>query len=225
MAISDTHSRHRSLKLPNGDVLLHAGDICYHSSRQEVVDFLDWFGKAPHPHKVFIAGNHDFFFEKRSAAEIKDLLPKGVLYLKDEAVTINGFKIWGSPYTPWFHRWAFNKKRGEQMARHWSKIPADTDVLLTHGPVFGILDVVVNEEHAGDRDLLNRVLEVKPKVHVCGHIHEAYGTAKKHGLKFINASALNERYELAHKPIVFELVQTVSQPKSALENNNNGIGK
>jgi predicted phosphodiesterase len=206
VAISDTHCRHRSLKLPKGDVLLHAGDIGYRSSREEVVDFLDWFGKQPFAYKIFIAGNHDFFFEKEKSPVIQRLIPEGVYYLKDEALTIDGVKIWGSPYTPWFYRWAFNKKRGAPLARHWDNIPADTDVLLTHGPVYGILDTVINEQNAGDKDLLAKVLQVRPRVHVCGHIHESYGSVKRHGIKFINACLLNERYELANKPITFDMV-------------------
>ena len=210
VAISDTHCRHRSLRLPKGEVLLHAGDISSRSSRPEIEDFLDWLGKLPFAHKVFIAGNHDFFFERQTEALIRQLLPPGVHYLKDEAVVVDGVKIWGSPYTPWFYRWAFNKRRGEPLARHWSKIPPDTDILLTHGPVYGILDQLLNEQHAGDKDLLRKVVEIKPKVHVCGHIHEAYGSVKRQGIRFINACVLNERYELANKPISFELLPTTS---------------
>jgi Icc-related predicted phosphoesterase len=205
VAISDTHCRHRSLKLPKGDVLLHAGDISYQGDPREIHDFLDWFGKLHFKHKIFIAGNHDFFFEKQKEIIIRGLIPAGVHYLKDEGITIDGIKIWGSPFTPLFYRWAFNKKRGNPLAQHWNNIPADTDILLTHGPVYGVLDVVINEQHAGDKDLLERVLAVKPKVHVCGHIHESYGLTKRYGIKFVNACVLNESYELVHQPIVFDL--------------------
>lgn len=214
VAISDTHCRHRSLKLPRGDVLLHAGDISYRSSRQEIVDFLDWFGQQPFACKIFIAGNHDYFFEREKPAIIKALLPETVFYLKDETITVQGIRIWGSPYTPWFYRWAFNKQRGPAMAKHWNGIPPDTDLLLTHGPAYGLLDQVVNEQHAGDRDLLKKILEVKPKVHVCGHIHEAYGVTTRFGTKFINACILNESCEMANKPVVFEL----SAPLTSLIN-------
>lgn len=205
VAISDTHCRHRSLRLPRGDVLLHAGDVSYRSSRQEIVDFLDWFGKQPFAYKIFIAGNHDYFFEREKASAIRQMLPDGVFYLKEEELTLQGIRIWGSPYTPWYYRWAFNKQRGPAMAKHWNSIPKDTDILLTHGPAYGMLDQVLNEQHAGDRDLLKKVLEIKPKVHVCGHIHEAYGIANRYGTKFINACILNESCELANKPVVFEL--------------------
>ena len=205
IAISDTHCRHRSLRLPKGDVVLHAGDISLRGDRREIDDFLNWFGKLPYAHKIFIAGNHDFFFEKEKAATIKKLIPESVHYLKDEAIDIKGIKIWGSPYTPWFFKWAFNKRRGEALAEHWKNIPADADLVLSHGPPFGILDMVINEQHAGDRDLLKKLLEVKPKVHVFGHIHESHGMVKRQGIRFVNACVLNESYELVHKPIVFDL--------------------
>lgn len=205
IAISDTHCRHRNLKLPKGDVLLHAGDISNRGELKEVQDFLDWFSKQPHAHKIFIAGNHDFFFEREKDAVIKKIIPDSIHYLKEEEIIIDGIKIWGSPYTPWFFNWAFNVRRGEDLEKHWKKIPPDTDVLLTHGPVYGILDMVVNEQHAGDKDLLKKIIELKPKVHICGHIHESYGMIKRHGIKFINACLLNESYELVHKPIVFDI--------------------
>lgn len=210
VAISDTHCRHRNLRLPKGDVLLHAGDISHRGDQREIIDFLDWFGQQPYQHKIFIAGNHDFFFERTKENIIRKLIPAEVTYLKDELVIINGVRIWGSPYTPWFYRWAFNKRRGAPLAEHWEKIPPDTDILLTHGPVYGINDLTLNEQHAGDKDLLQRVLVVKPRVHVCGHIHEGYGSVKRVGTKFINACILNESYELINKPITFDLAATAT---------------
>ncbi len=186
-------------------MLIHAGDISYKGKESEVEDFIKWFAKQDFKHKIFIAGNHDFYFEKEKAAKIKMLLPDSITYLKDEGTEVEGIKIWGSPYTPWFFNWAFNERRGELLDRHWQKIPNDTDVLLTHGPPFGILDMVINEQNVGCKNLLQRVLEVKPKVHVYGHIHEDYGSVKRHGIRFINASVLNEVYELVNKPIVFDL--------------------
>ena len=186
-------------------MLLHAGDISYKGDRREIEDFLEWFGKLPYAHKIFIAGNHDFFFEREKPEIIRKSIPETVHYLKDEEIVIDGIKIWGSPYTPWFFRWAFNKRRGVSLASHWENIPADADIVLTHGPVYGILDVVINEQHAGDKDLFKKIMQVKPKVHVCGHIHESYGTKMRDGIKFINACILNESYELINKPIVFDV--------------------
>lgn len=188
-----------------GDVLLHAGDICYKGNKEEALDFLKWFDRQPFEHKIFIAGNHDFYFEKAKPSEIEALIPKNVTYLNDSGITIDGINIWGSPITPWFFNWAFNRQRGEEIQKHWELIPAGTDILLTHGPVSGIHDAVINSQHVGCRDLWNKMKEIKPKVHICGHIHEGYGTTKKLGIKFINACILNESYELGNKPIVFTL--------------------
>ena len=205
VAISDTHCRHQNLKLPKGDVLLHAGDISYRGEKSEVLDFLNWFCKLPFKHKIFIAGNHDFYFEKETQKRIQNIIPEGVNYLADSGVEINGINIWGSPVTPWFFNWAFNRKRGAPIKKHWDLIPPGTDIVLTHGPVYGIHDTVINDRHVGCQDLLATLQIIKPKVHVCGHIHEATGDVKRGGIRYINASILNESYEMVYKPVVFDL--------------------
>jgi Icc-related predicted phosphoesterase len=205
IAISDTHCRHKSVRLPKGDMVIHAGDVSYKGSFSEVSDFLQWFGGLPFRHKIFIAGNHDFYFERTNAATIQNTIPDGVTYLNDSGTYINGIQVWGSPVTPWFYNWAFNRRRGAEINKHWARIPAGTDLLITHGPPFGILDNVINGNYAGDKDLLQKVEEIKPAVHVFGHIHEAYGRLKRGTTTFINASVLNEKYELVNPPVVFEL--------------------
>lgn len=205
VAIADTHCRHHNLKLPKGDVLLHAGDICYKGEKEEVVDFLKWFGKQYFEYKIFIAGNHDFYFERKSLQQINAMLPPTVFYLNDSGVEINGVRIWGSPVTPWYFNWAFNRKRGPAILKHWQQIPQGTQILITHGPAFGIHDTVINGKNAGCKDLLEHVQKIKPQVHICGHIHEGYGQLKRNETKYINASLLNESYELVNKPVVFEL--------------------
>jgi Icc-related predicted phosphoesterase len=192
--------------LPKGDVLLHAGDISYKGNKEEIKDFLHWFSNQNFRYKIFIAGNHDFYMEHIRVSELSALISDNIIYLNDSGVTVEGINIWGSPVTPWFFNWAFNRHRGEEIQKHWNLIPADTNVLMTHGPVLGIHDVVINGTHVGCRDLLAKVKNIKPRVHVCGHIHEGYGTTQKFGLQFINASALNETYELVNKPVVFDLV-------------------
>jgi Icc-related predicted phosphoesterase len=191
--------------LPKGDVLIHAGDITYKGKRTEVEDFLTWFDKQKFAYKVFIGGNHDFFLEKEKKEGIEKMIPQGITYLNDSGITIDNIKLWGSPVTPKFFNWAFNRKRGDSIKKHWSLIPESTTILITHGPCYGILDQVASEEHVGDKDLLARIREVKPKVHLFGHIHESYGTTKSGGVHFINASLMNENYELVHKPTVFDL--------------------
>jgi Icc-related predicted phosphoesterase len=205
VAIADTHCRHHNLKLPKGDVILHAGDVSYKGQKQEVLDFLQWFSRLDFKHKIFIAGNHDFYFEQKRPEEIKSLIPENVTYLNDSGVDINGIQIWGSPITPWYFNWAFNRPRGGGVKKHWQMISPNTDILMTHGPVYGIHDMVVNGNRTGCKDLLETVRSIKPKVHVCGHIHEGYGEVQKENTKFINASVLNDSYELVNKPVVFEL--------------------
>jgi Icc-related predicted phosphoesterase len=205
VAISDTHGQHRRVRLPKGDVLVHAGDLTTKGEFSEVSDFLDWFSKLPFARKIFIAGNHDFFFEKAPDALIQKQIPEGVVYLNDSGITINDLNIWGSPVTPWFFDWAFNRQRGADINRHWKRIPSNTDLLVTHGPAFGILDVIINGNHTGDKDLLKMINEIKPKVHLCGHIHESYGSLKRGTTRHVNASLVNERYELVNPPVVFDL--------------------
>jgi len=204
VAISDTHGQHKSLPLPEADVIIHAGDISSRGREQEVVDFLSWFKDLHFKYKIFIAGNHDFLFEQ-NPERIREILPPEIIYLNDNEVNIEGVKIWGSPITPWFHDWAFNRRRGEQISQHWNLIPEAVDIVLTHGPVYGILDKTIYGEYVGCEDLLKTINAVKPKFHVCGHIHESYGKIPFGGTTFINASVLNHRYQRVNQPITFEL--------------------
>ncbi|HND88343.1 MAG TPA: metallophosphatase domain-containing protein, partial [Saprospiraceae bacterium] len=142
--ISDTHSQHGSLQVPEGDVLLHCGDFSKRGELDEVGRFLEWFGAQPHLYKVLIAGNHDFLAEEQPDV-FASLVPEGVIYLNDSGCRIEGVHIWGSPIQPWFFDWAFNRRRGPDIRRHWDLIPEDTDILLTHGPPYGILDEVVRD--------------------------------------------------------------------------------
>lgn len=211
IVISDTHGKHRMVKLPTGDVLIHAGDVSYRGERHEVEEFLKWFSNQPHPYKVFIAGNHDFFFERTKPKLIEAIMPINVTYLNDSGIEINGCKIWGSPITPQFFQWAFNRKRGEAVRKHWDLIPPDTNLLITHGPPYRILDQTVYEQHVGCKDLLLRVQEIAPQYHLFGHIHEAYGSIIQNGTRFINASIVNENYDLVHQPIVIDW-KRITQP-------------
>lgn len=205
IAISDTHGKHGQILIPEGDVLIHAGDVCSRGSREEAEAFVKWFSSLPHRYKIFIAGNHDFYFERAAPEEVKKLIPANLIYLNDSGVAIEGIRIWGSPVQPWFMDWAFNRQRGADIRKHWDLIPANTDVLVTHGPVHGILDKTFTGESVGCEDLLHKVLEIKPKVHICGHIHEGYGEVHQHGVHFINASNLNLNYRPVNKAVVFEL--------------------
>lgn len=204
VAISDTHGVHKDLILPEGDMIIHAGDVSKRGTVSQVEDFLAWYAGLPFKYKIFIAGNHDFFFERATDEAISALVPDGVIYLNDSGISIEGIHIWGSPIQPWFHDWAFNRARGSVIRKHWELIPSHTDILITHGPVAHILDRTSMGEHVGCEDLRMKVDELKPKYHICGHIHEAYGVVVKEQTTFINASVMDLAYKLVHVPIVFD---------------------
>lgn len=202
--ISDTHGLHNEIEIPNGDMLIHAGDISSRGKEHEIDDFLDWFSNQPHKYKIFIAGNHDFFFEKMNAKYIETKIPKNIIYLNDSGIEIENFKIWGSPIQPEFYDWAFNRNRGSAIKKHWDLIPLNTDLLITHGPPLNILDKTISGDFVGCEDLLTAVNRIKPKIHVFGHIHEDYGVLKTNNTTFINASVLDVRYRNANNPIMIE---------------------
>jgi Icc-related predicted phosphoesterase len=202
--ISDTHTRHHDVIVPDGDLLIHAGDVASRGSENEIDNFINWFAVLPHKYKIFIAGNHDFFFEKASAEVIQRKIPQNIIYLNDSGCTIEGLKIWGSPIQPAFLNWAFNRERGEEIKKHWDLIPNNTDILITHGPPFEILDKTVRGDYTGCKELSKKVFEIKPKLHVFGHIHEAYGILEQDDITFINASLLNEKYYYTNDPIVID---------------------
>jgi Icc-related predicted phosphoesterase len=210
LVISDTHTMHeRCEKLfPKGefDMIIHAGDISSRGYKEEVKDFMQWFGGLwKFEHKLMIAGNHDFLFED-DPDEARKLIPDNVIYLENEAIEIEGIKFWGSPINPWFHNWAFNRNRGDDIKRYWDMIPRDTDIVITHTPAAYILDFTNNNyEHVGCTDLAYKLEEIEPIAHISGHIHEAYGKMYKHGTMFYNASILNEYYIPKNSPHIIEI--------------------
>ena len=174
--ISDTHTFHKMLSgFDNIDLLIHAGDFGLRGTEVEFVNFINWFNDIDVKNKIFIAGNHDFYLEKTPSRIIRERLSDNTFYLNDDGITIEGINIWGSPVQPWFRDWAFNRQRGEDIKRHWDLIPNNTDILITHGPPFGILDRTDDGMRVGCEELLNCVQKIKPKFHVFGHIHESYG--------------------------------------------------
>ena len=186
VVISDTHGGHEYLDIPEGDLLIHAGDVTPMGSRAELERFDQWLGDLSHPHKIVIGGNHDFVLE--SEGEEAHSILSNARYLKDDLAVVEGFQIWGSPWTPDFHDWAFMLPRGDNLADKWARIPASIDILVTHGPPHGILDETHAGEHVGCRELRERVREIEPRLHVFGHIHEARGEHHGHGTHFVNAS-------------------------------------
>ena len=214
IATSDCHGQLSKAQLRSGDVLILAGDIFANRSGDPDTDAaiqlnamrdLDIYcGTLGFKHLLMIAGNHDWVFERYKGAH--NAL-KHIVYLEDSGVEIDGVKFWGSPHQPWFYDWAFNLPRnGPELAHYWSLIPDDTDVLITHGPPHGILDLPFGKgEHAGCELLLKRVKEVNPRVHVFGHIHGSYGKEQIAETLFVNACLCNERYDPVNAPHVIDL--------------------
>lgn len=204
--ISDTHSQHRLLTaMPEGDIIIHGGDLTMRGSTEEADDFIDWFASLKYSHKIFIAGNHDFCFEEVIVDDIKRILPNNIHYLYNSGIEIDGIKIYGSPITPTFHNLAFNRERGENMKCYWGEIPMGTNIVVTHGPPLGIRDRTANGTNIGCENLLSRIKEVKPKYHLFGHAHEDYGEFEGENTKFINGSILDERYNSVNRPIVIDI--------------------
>jgi Icc-related predicted phosphoesterase len=222
-------------KLPGGDLLIHSGDISSLGRKHEVEDFIKWFnGIEGYTNKVFIAGNHDMTFDKEVLMRNKldyfdggrnnwdtpcadgkpqwllDLLETGlkpnVFYLENSFVEIDQIKIWGSPYSATFgYNWAFNVDRGHDSVQLWNQIPEDTDIVITHGPIYGYGDMTANTyQNVGCEDLYRRLKEIKPYLHFTGHIHEGYGYNQTiwDGYSF-NGCTCNLRYEALNPPITF----------------------
>jgi hypothetical protein len=157
----------------------------------------------PHRHKVVIAGNHDGCLE--ADPSLAEELFAGCHYLFDSGATIAGLSMWGAPWQPWFLDWAFNLPRGEPLREKWSHIPDGLDVLLTHGPPFGVLDTTVRGDRVGCEELLVAVDRARPRIHVFGHIHEGYGVERRGATLHVNASTCTVGYEPTNAAIVIDL--------------------
>jgi Icc-related predicted phosphoesterase len=220
--------------LPGGDLLIHSGDISSLGRKSEVERFVKWFNDIDnYTNKVFIAGNHDMTFDREQllrdklayfegkteydteCAEgkpdwLKELLGihlrPNVSYLENSDVTIDGIKIWGSPVTPSFgYGWAFNKDRGYDINEVWNTIPMDTDIVITHGPIYGYCDRTSREGlNVGCADLYHRLNEVKPQLHFSGHIHEAYGYRNTDWGYAFNGCNCDLSYLVNNKPMTFD---------------------
>jgi Icc-related predicted phosphoesterase len=212
VCISDTHCRLRKVVIPEGELLIHAGDLTFKGDIHEINQELIELGSIAKNFKYgcpFIAGNHDWLGERNSTLMKQIALDNGLIYLDHSSVQINGFNIFGSAYTPEFCNWAFNVPRGQPLKEKWAQIPDNTDILITHGPPYGILDTVLGRhpmKHLGCEELSSRVNELKQlKLHVFGHIHDSYGQTQINGVNYVNASTSTENYKPINKPIVVEL--------------------
>ena len=192
--LSDTHGKHHSLKnLPFADIIIHSGDVSLAGSGNEILDFLKWFVVLPYKYKIFIGGNHDHGLHD---ANIEGM-PENCFYLNNSGVTIEDVKFYGMPLF-------LEDMMSGNHDKNIQKIPTDTDVLITHQPPHSMLDFSANYNY-GDRILLQAVLKIRPKYHLFGHIHNAYGIEKSKYTTFVNASLLNENYELKNTPVLLEI--------------------
>jgi len=202
VVLSDTHLRH-DFAVPDGDVLIHCGDATTSGSAEQLKRFGSWVSSLPHRHKIVIAGNHDFALSRFPFLAKRYL--RGTTYLCDSQTTLGGISFYGSPWQPEFNNWAFNLPRGPALARKWEMIPSGTDVLITHGPPFGILDVSLSGEHVGCEDLSRRIRAVRPRVHVFGHIHECHGAEVIDGTLYVNASICDDGNRVRYAPYVIDI--------------------
>lgn len=214
---------------PPGDVLVCAGDLTHKGRPYEITQMFKYLGKwsKNYRYTVAIPGNHDFGLESHYYQYKQEAASQGITLLNDDGIIIDGIQFWGSPITPWFHNWAFNRYP-EDIEPHWLLIPEDTQVLITHGPPRGIMDGVptykrtqigvdhhyrpiytkalANMDHVGCPTLLERIKDLKQlKLHVFGHIHEGYGQEEHNGVKYVNASIMDADYNPVNKPIVVEI--------------------
>lgn len=202
VAVADTHTFHRELTVPDGDVFVHAGDLCRRGKDlRELEDAADWMHGLPHRTKVVVAGNHDWMFLDAPARARAVLADRGIRYLEDSGTEIDGVTFWGSPWQPEFNEWAFNLPRGRPLAEKWALIPDGVDVLVTHGPPLGIGDANAYPGRHGCADLLARVRQVRPKLHLFGHIHQNGGLWRHAETTFANVTT----WECERGPTVVRL--------------------
>jgi Icc-related predicted phosphoesterase len=215
--LSDTHGLHAAMDhaIPEGDVLVHAGDFCGRGLVEEVAGFARWMGTLPHQHKLAIPGNHDGPVE-RSEQLCRDIFgQQGIRLLVGEAAEIGGFRFFGSPYTPTFMHWYFMRDRGAAIRAEWEAIPSDADVVITHGPAYGHGDLAPpwraeHPRHVGCFELLQRLRDVRPQLHIFGHIHAGHGVTISDeipGTTFCNASVCTEAYRPSNPPQVLVLAR------------------
>lgn len=202
--LGDTHELHREVEVPAGDILIFTGDLSMFSKHMSAIeDFNDWLGELPHRWKLVIPGNHEFFLE---AAPRKRSMLSNAKVLIDEAIGINGLKIYGSPVTP-LGGGAFGMPSTEERVRHWTGIPDDVDVLVTHGLPRGICDLSPGQhEPAGDPELMSRIKELASlRLHCFGYIHGGYGMLEQDGVLFVNAALMGPMGDIEHAPVVLRM--------------------
>lgn len=210
VALADTHLQHDALsgaQIPDGDVLVHAGDALQHGDLEELRRAVDFFAALPHRTKVFVAGNHEVCLEKRPTEARAMVEDAGFIYLEDASAEIDGLLFYGAPWQPKFRIWAFGATRGAELAAKWKKIPEGVDVLVTHGPPHGFGDRIEwggAIRRVGCLDLAARVRELRPSLHLFGHIHQDGGVWEEGATTYANVTT----DEGARPASVFDVIRT-----------------
>lgn len=228
--ISDTHSFHRRVKIPDCDILIHAGDVTgsgrHDLAEANLLDFINWMADLPIKEKVFVPGNHDCLIENQPELWVKRFKNRGIhilmgtddLYpgtvtqepeLFNRNIELMGLRIWGSPITPTFCNWSFMRNKNGPIANIWADIPEDSHIVVTHGPAYGINDYNMSGHLCGCMDLRGKVSFMGrngyPLIHACGHIHESYGTHELGDTLCINASCADARYRISNQAVLVEV--------------------
>ena len=221
VCISDTHCKLNQVKLPDGDILVHAGDALSRGTLSEFMEFVNQLEKikVKYKHIIYVQGNHDRITEQNESLVKDECASRDIIYLNDTGITLEGISFYGSAVTPRFHDWAWNRDseqggtsvgpsnpKYDPIQKHWDLLPEKVDILITHGPPYGVLDKSVYDGAlCGCQHLMKKVLEVEPKFHIFGHIHNWHGKEKRGNTTFVNASSCTEEYKAINKPIVLEI--------------------
>lgn len=207
--ISDTHEKHQKL-MPflegiDADMIVHSGDVSHFGGKEACINFLEWFSALPFKHKILVPGNHDDYLEytfRYFPLEIERLVKKyDVKILMNSGVNIDDVQFWGSPFTPAFCDMSFQILNHESDT-FWNQVPSNTDVLITHGPAYGVLDLTREGKHVGCKSLSERIKKLSIKAHLFGHVHESYGEQDLGSYRAFNGAALG--YDI-NSPHVFEV--------------------
>ena len=177
----------------------------------EARDFLDWYSALNIPVKILVPGNHSTAIEKGLIDEAEYPKVKFIIHSQFE---YQGIKIFGSPYTPEFFTWAYMRPR-EELDKYWQTIPDAIDILITHGPPKGILDVARDIDtrepvHVGSKSLARHVKErIRPRFHAFGHIHDSlmkqnFGTLKLGETLYINCACCGATGQLDHHGVIVD---------------------
>lgn len=222
VCFSDSHHTGPKIDLwllPEADFGIFSGDCCSKGDEAEYRYFIDWYTEQPVKHKLFVPGNHDWYTEREPAKARRIAESRGIVYLVNDSVELEGYKFFGTPVQPAFFDWAWNYEYPKVRDSYFSMIPDGLDVLITHCPPYGVLDMTPpgrwnnqQGENVGCPVLLSHVLRAKPRFHVFGHIHHCYGQLYKDGVHYVNASVCTEQYKMANQPIIVDLDEVYPKP-------------